>query len=85
LRGNTSHASNYQKPSYFKDSTIFKPLQVNFYVLPFKKPSKYFPFCDTIFSSRGRSGRICYLPDCNLSKKEKKGKKDNKKALLHGM
>jgi hypothetical protein len=51
---------------------IFKPLQVKFYVLPFKKPSKYFSFCDTVFSSWGRSGWICYLPYCNLSKKEQK-------------
>jgi hypothetical protein len=51
-----------------------------------KNPSKYFSFCDTIFISWGRSGRICYLPYCNLSKKEKKkGKKKRKKALLHGM
>jgi hypothetical protein len=54
---------------------ICKPFQVNFHVLPFKNPSKYFSFCDTVFSSWGRSGRICYLPYCNLSKKEKKGKK----------
>jgi hypothetical protein len=51
---------------------IFKPFQVNFHVLPLKKPSKYFSFCDTVFSSWGRSGRICYLPYCNLSKKGKK-------------
>jgi hypothetical protein len=54
---------------------IFKPFQVNFHVLPFKKPSKYFSFCDTVFSSWGHSGRICYLPYCNLSKKEKKKEK----------
>jgi hypothetical protein len=47
-----------------------------------KKPSKYFSFCDTIFSSRERSGRICYLPYCYISKK---GKKKRKKSLLHGM
>jgi hypothetical protein len=67
LRGNTSHASNSWKPSYSKESTInsyawyFKPFQVNFHVLPFKT-FKYFSFCDTVFSSWGRSGRICYLP-----------------------
>jgi hypothetical protein len=55
---------------------ICKPFQVNFHVLPLKKPSKHFSFCDTIFSSWGRSGRICYLPYCFNSKK---------KALLHGM
>jgi hypothetical protein len=64
---------------------IFKPFQVNFHVLPFKKPSKYFSFCDNIFSSWGRSGRICYLPSCIISKKIKKGKKKRKKPLLHGV
>jgi hypothetical protein len=64
---------------------IFKPFQVNFHVLPFKKPSKYFSFCDTVFSSWGRIGQICYLPYFNLSKKKKRGKKKIKKALLHGM
>jgi hypothetical protein len=53
---------------------IFKPFQVNFHVLPFKKTFKYFSFCDTVFSSWGRSGWICYLPYYNLSKKEKKKK-----------
>jgi hypothetical protein len=64
---------------------IFNLFQVNFHVLPFKKPLKYFPFCDTIFSSWGRSGQICYLPYCNLSKKKKKEKRKEKKTLLHGM
>jgi hypothetical protein len=54
------------------------------YQLPFKKPSKYFSFCDTVFSSWGRSGRICYLPYCFIPK-IKKGKKEKKNALLHGM
>jgi hypothetical protein len=58
---------------------ICKPFQVNFHVLPFKKPSKYFSFCDTVFSSWGRSGRICYLPYC-LFQKEKKEKKKRKKG-----
>jgi hypothetical protein len=50
---------------------ICKPFQVNFHVLPFKKPSKYFSFCDTVFSSWGRSGRICYLPYCLIPKRKK--------------
>jgi hypothetical protein len=37
-----------------------------------KNSSKYFSFCDTIFSSRERSGRICYLPYC-IFQKIKKG------------
>jgi hypothetical protein len=48
---------------------ICKPFQINFYVLPLKKPLKYVSFCDTIFSSWGRSGRICYLPYCLFQKK----------------
>jgi hypothetical protein len=43
-----------------------------------KKPSKYFLFCDTVFSSWGRSGRICYLPYCFIQK-EKIGKKKEKR------
>jgi hypothetical protein len=53
---------------------ICKPFQVNFHVVPFKKRSKYFSFCDTVFSSWGRSGRICYLPYCFIPKKGKKRK-----------
>jgi hypothetical protein len=44
-----------------------------------KNPSKYFSFCDTVFSSWGRSGRISYLPYC-LFQKEKKEKKRRKKC-----
>jgi hypothetical protein len=62
---------------------ICKPFQVNFHVLPFKKPSKYFLVSDTVFSSWGRSGRIFYLPYFYISKKKKKKKR--KKALLHGL
>jgi hypothetical protein len=36
-----------------------------------KKNSKYFSFCDIVFSSWGRSGRICYLPYCYISKNKK--------------
>jgi hypothetical protein len=58
---------------------ICKPFQVNFHVLPLKKPSKYFLFCDTIFSSWGR-GQICYLPYCLIPKKTKKREKEKKKG-----
>jgi hypothetical protein len=44
-----------------------------------KKTSKYFSFCDTIFSSWGSSGRICYHPYCFIPKR-KKGKKETKKG-----
>jgi hypothetical protein len=36
-------------------------------------------FCDTVFSSWGRSGQICYLPYC-LFQKEKKREKEKKKG-----
>jgi hypothetical protein len=54
---------------------ICKPFQVNFHVLPFKKPSKYFSFCYTVFSLWGRNGWICYLPYCFIPKKEKEKRK----------
>jgi hypothetical protein len=44
-----------------------------------KKPSKYLSFCDTVFSSWGRSGRICYLPYFYISKKKKKMEKKKRK------
>jgi hypothetical protein len=44
-----------------------------------EKPSKYFSFCDTVFSSWGRSVRIFYLPYC-LFQKRKKGKNKIKKG-----
>jgi hypothetical protein len=43
-----------------------------------KNLQKYFSFCDTVISSWGRSGRICYLPYCFIPKR-KKEKKRNKK------
>jgi hypothetical protein len=58
---------------------ISKPFQVNFHVLPFKKKtSKNFSFCDTVFSSWGRSGRIFYLPYCFIPKKKKRGIEEEK-------
>jgi hypothetical protein len=45
-----------------------------------QKPSKYFSFCETIFSSWGCSGWICYLPYCFIPKKRKKEKKEKKKG-----
>jgi hypothetical protein len=43
-------------------------------------PSKYFSFCDTVFSSWGPSGRIYYLPYCFISKKKKRKRKKKKKG-----
>jgi hypothetical protein len=40
-----------------------------------KNPLKYFSFCDTIFSSWGCSGLICYLPYCSILKIKIKRKK----------
>jgi hypothetical protein len=59
---------------------ICKPFQVNFHVLPFEKLSKYFSFCDTVFSSWGHSGRICYLPCCFIPKNKNKITKEKKKG-----
>jgi hypothetical protein len=41
----------------------------------FQETFKHFSFCETVFSSWGRSGWICYLPYCFIPKikKEKKG------------
>jgi hypothetical protein len=50
-----------------------------------KKPLKYFSFRDIVFSSWGRSGRICYLPYYFIPKRKKIEKRKEKKALLHGM
>jgi hypothetical protein len=61
---------------------ICKPFQVNFLVLSFKKPSKYFSFCDTV-SAHGDvvvGFAIFYIVIF-----QKKRKKKEKKALLHGM
>jgi hypothetical protein len=67
---------------YSKKSTInsyawyFQAIPSKFSCATFQnKPSKYFSFCDTVFSSWGRSGRIFYLPYCNISKKKKKKRK----------
>jgi hypothetical protein len=43
-----------------------------------KKPSKYFSFCDTVFSSGGRRGWICYLLYCFIPKIKKEKKKRKK-------
>jgi hypothetical protein len=91
LSMSSTRASNSQKPSYSIMSTInsyawyLQAIPSNFHVLPFKKSSKYFSFCDTVFSSWGRSGQICYLPYCFIPKIKKKEIKKIKKTLLHGM
>jgi hypothetical protein len=59
---------------------ICKPFQVNFYVLPFKKPSKYFSFV-TLFSAHGdvvvgfAIFLYCFIPKMKKRKKEKKKKR----------
>jgi hypothetical protein len=65
---------------YSKESTInsyawyLQAIPSKFSCATFQKSSKYFSFCDTVFSSWGRSDRICYLPYCYISKKRKKEK-----------
>jgi hypothetical protein len=66
---------------YSKESTInsyawyLQAIPSKFSCATFQKPSKYVLFCDTVFSSWGRSGWICYLPYCFIPKKKKKKKK----------
>jgi hypothetical protein len=68
LSMNSTRASNSQKPIYSNVSTInsyvwyLQAISSKFSCATFQKPSKYFSFCDTVFSSWGRSGRIFYLP-----------------------
>jgi hypothetical protein len=77
----STRASNSQKPSYSKESTInfyawyLQAIASKFSCAAFQKPSKYFSFCDTIFRSWGRSGQICYVPYCFIPKKEKENEK----------
>jgi hypothetical protein len=60
---------------YSNESTInsyawyFQAIPSKFSCATFQKLSKYFSFCDTIFSSWGHSGQICYLPYCFIPKK----------------
>jgi hypothetical protein len=82
----STRASNSQKLSYSNVSTInsyawyLQAIPSKFSCATFqKKPSKHFLFCDTVFSSWGHSGRICYLP-YYLIPKRKKRKKERKKG-----
>jgi hypothetical protein len=61
---------------------ICKPFQVNFHVLTFKKSSKYFSFCDPVFSSWGRSGQISYLPFCFIPRKREKIKEKRHSSMV---
>jgi hypothetical protein len=61
-----------------KESTInsyawyFQAIPSKFSCATFQKnPSKYFSFCDTVFSSWGHSGQIWYLPYCIIWKNKK--------------
>jgi hypothetical protein len=44
-------------------------------VLPFKKPSKYFSFCDTVFSSWGHSVGFAIFHIVLFQKRKKEKKK----------
>jgi hypothetical protein len=66
---------------------IFKPFQVNFHVLPFKKTLKNTSYFVTLFLAHGDvvvEFAIFHIVLFQKEKKEKKEKK-RKKALLHGM
>jgi hypothetical protein len=69
---------------YSKESTInsyawyFQAIPSKFSCATFKKN---FSFCDTIFSSLGRSGRICFFHIVLFQKiKRKRGKNERKKG-----
>jgi hypothetical protein len=66
---------------------IFKPFQVNFHVLPFKKKetlqnTSHFV---TLFLAHGDIVVGFAIFQIAYSKKKKKEKRKEKKALLHGM
>jgi hypothetical protein len=67
---------------YSKESTInsyawyLQAIPSKFSCATFQKIFKILSFCDTVFSSWGRSGRIFYLPYCFIPKKRKKEKKN---------
>jgi hypothetical protein len=63
---------------------IFKPFQVNFHVLPFKKLSKYFSFCDT-FSAHGDVVVGFAIFHIVTFQKRKKGKKKRKEKRHSSM
>jgi hypothetical protein len=81
LSRSSTHASNSQKPSYSNVSTInsyawyLQAIPSKFSCATFQKSLKYFSFCDTVFSSWGRSGRICYLHIVLFQKEKKKEKR----------
>jgi hypothetical protein len=91
LRGNTSCASNSQKPSFPKSPLkiplhrICKPFQVIFHVLAFKNLQNTSHFV-TLFSAHGDvvvGFAIFHI--VLFQKRKKREKKKRKKALLHGM
>jgi hypothetical protein len=62
---------------------ICKPFQVNFYVLPFKKKLQNTSRFVTLFSAHGDV--VVGFAIFHIALFQKKEKKKEKKALLHGM
>jgi hypothetical protein len=62
---------------------IFKPFQVNFHVLPFKKNLQNTSHFVTLFSTNGDV--VVGFAIFHIVLFQKKGKNKGKKALLHGM
>jgi hypothetical protein len=87
-----TRASNSQKPSCSIVSTInsyawyLQAIPSKFSCATFeKKPSKYFSFCDTVFSAHGDIVVGFAIFHIVYSKKQKRKKEKKKKALLHCM
>jgi hypothetical protein len=87
LRGNTSHASNYQKPSFSKESTInsyawyLQAIPSKFSCATFKKNLQNTSHFVTLFSAHGDVVVGFAIFHIVIFQKIKKIKK---KALLHG-
>jgi hypothetical protein len=54
-------------------------------VLPFKKPSKYFSFCDTVSAHGDVVVGFAIFHIILFQKEKKRKKRKEKRALLHGM
>jgi hypothetical protein len=82
VRGNTSHASNSKKPSYFKESTInsyawyFQAIPSKFSCATFQKNFQNTSYFMTLFSAHGDVVvRFAIFHIVTFLKKEKKRKR----------
>jgi hypothetical protein len=61
---------------------ICKPFQVNFHVLPFKKSSKYFSFCDTILAHGDVVVGFAIFHIVIFQKRKKKKRKEKRHSSM---